>query len=294
LETLILNGNTNFNDGIEILRDVSVQRLFKLREINLQNCNQKRLETKSLEWVLPSIRKIEFSGNPIVCDCGKDEQGVLDLPSSRSGSRSFPVSIPDRQNLTCSNDRFKNKKVSSLENFDFGYCQGKTHLSSLNPSENFVIRKNTSMVELSVPDSVTKFKGGIFLTYHKIRNYESKPVKFSKSDLYQVPENFENQSRNSESIILNDLDNDSEYLVCFVEKMDEEGRPMLNRCTNVVTTKTKYKLMGKFGITIFSILLAILGMVVITTIGSGIYVWRKNGELLPDGRAGEVTVSGAL
>ena len=46
----------------------------------------------------------------------------------------------------------------------------------------------------------------------------------------------------------------------------------LYRCINIQTTKTKYKMMGKFGLTIISILLVIISMVIFTTLFAGCWI----------------------
>ena len=64
-------------------------------------------------------------------------------------------------------------------------------------------------------------------------------------------------------------------MVCFAEQMDEEGRPLLNRCAKVQTEQLRQKIWGRFGLIIFSTLIGVIGFVVVMTIFSTMLFWHK-------------------
>ena len=141
LERLEIDGN---NLTHNFLTDISVSYLSGLQDLDLSNSNQKKLELKDIEWTLPSIRKLKFSGNPIQCGCGLQEN--LNWPET--------VEFSEFENVVCQNERFLGRQLIDLEEFDFGYCRGKT------VNQDLVLGKNSTHMELSIPDGVTRYQQG--------------------------------------------------------------------------------------------------------------------------------------
>ena len=131
-------------------------------------------------------------------------------------------------------------------------------------NQDLVVKTNSTHMELQIPEAVTRYRGGVFVTYHKINNEMSASV----TEMYQVPEE---KSR----LVLKDLEPDSSYMVCFAEQMDEEGRPLLNRCAKVRTEELKHKVWGRFGLIIFSTLIGVVCFVVVMAIFSIGLFWHK-------------------
>ena len=113
LVRLEIDGNYLENS---FLSDTSSTFLEKLQDLDLSNSNQNRLELRDIEWTLPSIRKLKFSKNPIVCGCGLQEN--LIWPET--------IEFIGFEDVTCESERFLGRELMDLEEFDFGYCRGKS------------------------------------------------------------------------------------------------------------------------------------------------------------------------